>query len=293
MWQEYYPQPDAVEKMARTAKRTTAKPDEKQKIFDDARQHRALQFQTMPETLDILFSTTQAGPNMAYIENYWSNLRSVVKSRQDEVVSNAKLESKMPLAIVQVFHLIASEDIYSPSRTKLAGIASTMSEGVEGLEEIITGTDDPVAKAGFAWWVWRYAPDDIVFVKRPEHFYEQAILGDESVPGLYYELAHYYIVGRGNARRAFEAAKKAQGLAKDDDLQNLARVTTIAAGTILEASDERHLSNTEARTELEKLNGSVSDSKYRDHMSALAEVLRNKGATEIAEMLENQNGADS
>lgn len=187
----------------------------------DARQNRALQLQSTPEHLDALYATTLTGPNMAYIGNYWKNLREHIQERQSTAVEEARERAKSVVKETQItiFKKISEKDLFDKNRETLGEIAEALSpDFYVDLPGNETVDGQPDVLAGFAWWLWWITDrmdNDNDFTELACDYYEKAVEESSGDPKKRFELAKFYCDRTEDYKKCEEHAQKAAELARE------------------------------------------------------------------------------
>ncbi len=214
------------------------------KELSDARQNRALQLQSTPEHLDALYTTTLTGPNMAFIGNYWKNLREHIQERQSTAAEEIREKARSVVKETQItiFKKISEKPLYDKNRQALGEIAETLApewdQDVPSDDEI---QGQPEVSAGLAWWLWWITDrvdNDKDFTKQAIHYYEKALEAASDDPKTRYEMAKLYIDRTEDYEKAREHADKALALSRESGDHETALMTLpVLALICLKAGD--------------------------------------------------------
>lgn len=184
----------------------------------EARRNRALQLQSTPEYLDTLYMAARTGPNIAYIETYWKNLKESAQERQAMAVEEARKEvqSVVTKTQEQIFREIGRHNLHDGMRETLASIAATVTGDPADLaldDERFSGDSD--ALVGLAWWLWSLSTtDEADYTEAAARHYESALAQREDDAGLLYEVLAFY-TATGAHEPAREVATRAVALFQD------------------------------------------------------------------------------
>ncbi len=196
LWAPYYVAPveDGDGLVGRIGQRRMPKMDER---LAEARRNRALQLQSTPEYLDALYMAARTGPNIAYIETYWKNLKESAQERAAMAVDEARKEvqSIVTKTQLQLFREIGKCDLYDDARETLGAIATTVTEDPADVAAAGDRFDErPEAMAGAAWWLWWLSRDDdeVDYTEAAGRLYERALDERPDDADLLYELSAFF-----------------------------------------------------------------------------------------------------
>lgn len=185
---------------------------------DNARQARAQQLQSTPDHLDTLYKTTLTGPNMAYIENYWTNVKEAVQELRQKKTEDllTGMESKQEAARTEIFKLISQKEFDGHSRETLGEIAINLTSDPKEVASDYETNTEPEILIGVAWWLgWLTICTDNEYEldKQACEYYQKAIKVKPEIcfelARFYYEWVKYYIDQKGNNKKAQELVKEA------------------------------------------------------------------------------------
>lgn len=190
LWKPYHVAPVTDE----AGRRRTPQMDER---FAEARRNRALQLQSTPEYLDALYLAARTGPNIAYIEIYWQNLKESAQERAAMAVDEASKEIQSVVTATQrhLFREVARHDLHDDVRATLGAVATTVTDDPAELAATDDGfADRPQVQAGVAWWLWWLSQDDeeVDYTEAAGRYYECALEEREDDADLLYELSAFY-----------------------------------------------------------------------------------------------------
>ncbi len=123
--------------------------------LQQVRQNRALQLQSTPERLDLLYYTTLLGPNMAYVDTYWRNAKESVQDVQRSVLEDQKQKRKAAM-LKRIYVTMAEptiDDQHLEVYGEMAGILKPEVDETQYGEEFLTpdlllGQAEVVRRAG-------------------------------------------------------------------------------------------------------------------------------------------------
>lgn len=224
MWDPYYVDPKLLIKNNKINKM-----DEE---LHETRQNRALQVQSTPEYLDSLYASTLIGPNIAYIENFWGNLKKQIQARQEQNLKNEfhNMKSVVDNAIIDILENISKFEYFEGEYRENVGKIAVMLD--PNFEVINFDFDDlennSRALAGYAWFADWLTKDkiDIIGESKKEYFttvaieyYDKAFNKLSKNPKLIYELSRFF-VDNGDIKKAKEYATEATRNGQDNDFIN-------------------------------------------------------------------------
>lgn len=197
----------------------------KKTVDDSARQARAQQLQSTPDHLDALYITTANGPNMAYIENYWANVKDTVTVLRQKNIENLLTETERKLEAVrtEIFKLISQDGFDDNSRVILGGIIGELTPNPEEVASGYQENTEPELLIGLAWWLgWLTISQDhdYEFDEQACQYYLKAIKDKPEVryelAKFYYALVKYYIDQKEDNKRALKLAENVLEFSKQD-----------------------------------------------------------------------------
>jgi hypothetical protein len=187
----------------------------KETVDDSARQARAQQLQSTPDHLDALYTATLTGPNMAYIENYWTNVKKPIQEKQQKKIEDLleDRDRKEEAARTEIFKLISQAAFDGHSRETLGEIARQLTSDPEDVASNYQEHTEPEILTGLAWWLgWLtiQTDNDYELDEQACQYYLKAINDKPEVryklAKLYYQLVNYYIDQKKDNKRALKLA---------------------------------------------------------------------------------------
>ena len=190
-----------------------------QKI-SDSRRTRAMQLQSTPEQLDSLYLTTATGPNIAYIETYWQNLKAAVQHKMKYVLDDNKKEVKSIIQKTQIhiFKEIGKLDLFDQERHRLGEIVKLLTKNPDEIR-----IDDQAASffIGCGWWLWQLTKaNEENHSEKARQYYIRAEKEEESAR-LFFELSLFYAVELKESDAAIDYANKSIQLCEKNGNQLL------------------------------------------------------------------------
>lgn len=211
--------------------------------FAEARRNRALQLQSTPEYLDALYMAARTGPNIAYIETYWKNLKTSAQERAAMAVDEARKEVQSIVTTTQLhlFREIGKAAVHDEVRETLGAVATTVTEDPAELAAADEHfAERPDAMVGLAWWLWWLSRDDdkIDYTEAAGRTYQRALAEREDDAGLLYELSAFY-ADTGAYKKALDASSQAEALFREAGQTRRALLAqTMTAMVCLKAGEE-------------------------------------------------------
>lgn len=180
----------------------------------EERRNRAMQLQSTPEYLDTLYLAVRTGPNIAYIETYWQNLKTSAQERVAIALEEARKEVQSVVTRTQLhlFREIGKRDLHDGVRETLGAVATTVTDDPADLAAAGEKqfAEHANALAGVAWWLWWLGRDkeDVDHTEAAARYYESALAEREDDAPLLYETSAFY-AATGAYEQALETVARA------------------------------------------------------------------------------------
>lgn len=180
----------------------------------EERRNRAMQLQSTPEYLDTLYMAVRTGPNIAYVETYWKNLKASAQERAAQALEDEQKDVRSLVTRTQlhIFREIGKHDLQDRMRKTLGDIASTMTEDTGELAADEDFAHHPDALVGVAWWLWQRSNEEegeeVDYTGAAGRYYERALAEREDDPRLLHELSAFY-AATGDYEQALETGEQA------------------------------------------------------------------------------------
>lgn len=287
------------------------KPYHNKKSKDNrARQARAQQLQSTPDHLDALYTATLTGPNMAYIENYWENVKKPVREQRQKKIEDLlnETESKQKAARTELFKLISQEEFDGHSRETLGVIATNLTSDPKKVASDYEKNSEPEILIGVAWWLgWLTICTDNEYEldKQACEYYQKAIKDKPEVryelARFYYEWVKYYIDQKGNNEKAQEVAKNALDFSEQNvDESKLTIILKTILALIYIKTDKQNVAKRRINEAKEIIENFPDDDSLVEHSDILHEIWGElqkvpelyEEAAEVLEKFENMNNID-